>query len=178
MLISTNGWVSTNWLGQWRFQHGIVQHQYAWLRSSPLWLLPAELFEGHWEPKPQTFVLKPKTSKCTNHYVVLKYIASKPSGLLAKLFVVHNAVLNVVHNNELWSFFCHNFRLIRRIQQNKIYKKFKIACLTIRQLNHYTRMFSVLVWGYSWILFMHGWFCPIRLINLIGRKSLHFEKKN
>ena len=23
---------------------------------------------------------------------------------------------------------------------------------------------------------MHGWFCPIRLIHLIGRKSLHFEK--
>ena len=23
---------------------------------------------------------------------------------------------------------------------------------------------------------MHGGFCPIRLIHLIGRKSLHFEK--
>ena len=21
-------------------------------------------------------------------------------------------------------------------------------------------MFSVLVWGYNWILFIHGWFCP------------------
>ena len=23
---------------------------------------------------------------------------------------------------------------------------------------------------------MRGWFCPIRLIHIIGRKSLHFEK--
>ena len=57
--------------------------------------------------------------------------------------------------------FFHNSRLIRRIQQNKIYKKFRdltrnwtqITCLTVRCLNHYTRMFSVLVWGYNWILF-------------------------
>ena len=26
-------------------------------------------------------------------------------------------------------------------------------------------MFSVLVWGCNWILFMHGWFCPIHLIT-------------
>ena len=26
-------------------------------------------------------------------------------------------------------------------------------------------------------LFMHGWFDPIHLIHLIGRKSLHYEKK-
>ena len=26
------------------------------------------------------------------------------------------------------------------------------------------------------ILFIHGWFCPIRLIHLIGWKSVHFEK--
>ena len=81
--------------------------------------------------------------------------------------------------------FFHNSCLIRQIQQNKIYKKFRdlprnwtqIACLTVRYLNHYTKLFSVLVWGYNWILFMLGWFCPIRLIHLIGRKSLHFEKK-
>ena len=81
--------------------------------------------------------------------------------------------------------FFHNSRLIRGIQQNKIYKKFRdftrnwtqIACLLVRHLNYYTRMSSVLVWGYNWFLFMHGWFCPIRLIHLIGRKSFHFEKK-
>ena len=37
-------------------------------------------------------------------------------------------------------------------------------------------MFSVLVWGCNWILFIHGWFCPIRLIHLFGRKFPHFEK--
>ena len=80
--------------------------------------------------------------------------------------------------------FFHNSRLIRRIQQNKIYKKFRdltrnwtqITCLTVRHLNHYTKLFSVLVWGYNWILFMLGWLCPIRLIHLIGRIALHFEK--
>ena len=35
-------------------------------------------------------------------------------------------------------------------------------------------MFSVLVWGCNWILFIHGLFCQI---GLIRRKSLHFEKK-
>ena len=67
----------------------------------------------------------------------------------------------------------------------KITKKFgnltrdwtQITCLSVRHLNHYTRMFSVLVWGCNWNLFMHGWFCPIRLIYLIGPKSFHFEKK-
>ena len=39
-------------------------------------------------------------------------------------------------------------------------------------------MFSVLVWGCNWILFMHGWFYPIHLIHLIGRRSLHFEKNS
>ena len=52
----------------------------------------------------------------------------------------------------------------------------QIACLDVRHLNQYTRMISVLVWGCNWIPFMHGWFCPIRLMHLIGRKSLHFEK--
>ena len=78
-----------------------------------------------------------------------------------------------------------NSRLIRQSQQNKIYKKFKdltriwtrITSLTVRHLKHYTRMFSVPVWSYNWILFMCRWFCPVRLIHLIGRKSLHFEKK-
>ena len=40
-----------------------------------------------------------------------------------------------------------------------------------------TRIFSVLAWGRNWILSMHGWFCSIRLIHLIGRKSLYFENK-
>ena len=89
------------------------------------------------------------------------------------------------HLYQIWlSSFFHKSRLIRRIQQNKIYKKFRdltrnwtqIACLTVRHLNHYTKLFSVPVWGYNWILFMLRWFCPIRLIHLIGRKSLHFEK--
>ena len=48
---------------------------------------------------------------------------------------------------------------------------------SVSHSKHYTTMFSVLVWGYSWILFMHGWFCSIRLIHLIGRKSLYFENK-
>ena len=53
-----------------------------------------------------------------------------------------------------------------------------VTCLTVRHLNHYTRMFSVLVWGWNWILFMLGWFRPILLIHLIGRKLLHFEKNS
>ena len=32
------------------------------------------------------------------------------------------------------------------------------------------------MWGCNWILFIRGWFCPLRLFHLIGRKSLHFEK--
>ena len=32
------------------------------------------------------------------------------------------------------------------------------------------------MWECNWILFMQGWSCSIRLIHLIGRKSLHFEK--
>ena len=30
------------------------------------------------------------------------------------------------------------------------------------------------MWGCNWILFVHGWFCPI---HLIGQKPVHFEKK-
>ena len=52
----------------------------------------------------------------------------------------------------------------------------QVTCLAVSHYNHYTRMFSVLVWSCNWILFMHGWWCPIHLIHLIGRKSLHFEK--
>ena len=73
---------------------------------------------------------------------------------------------------------------IRPIQQKQLVKKprdltrdwTQIACIAVRHLNHYTKLFSVLVWGCNWIPFMHGWFCPIRLIHLIGCKSLHFEK--
>ena len=80
--------------------------------------------------------------------------------------------------------FVHNFHLNRWIQQNKICKQFtdltrdwtQIACLAVSHSNHYTRMLFVLVWGCNWILFMHGWFCPICLIHLIGWKSLNFEK--
>ena len=80
--------------------------------------------------------------------------------------------------------FFHNSRLIRWIQQKQLAKKprdltrdwTQIACIAVRHLNHYTKLFSVLVWGCNWIPFMHGWFCPIRLIHLIGCKSLHFEK--
>ena len=71
----------------------------------------------------------------------------------------------------------HNSRLIRWIQQNNFYKNFRRdqAWNQGHLLNHYTRMFSVLVLDCIWILFMLGWFCPIHLIR---RKSLHFEKKS
>ena len=52
----------------------------------------------------------------------------------------------------------------------------QVACLSVRHLNHYTKLFSVLVWGYKWIIFMIGWFCPIHLIQWIQRKSVHFGK--
>ena len=52
----------------------------------------------------------------------------------------------------------------------------QIDCLAVRHLNHYTKLLSVLVWDCNSIIFMYEWFCPIRLIHLIGRKSLHFEK--
>ena len=85
-----------------------------------------------------------------------------------------------VHQSWTQNRVFHNSRLIRWIQ-----KKFRdltrnwtqVSCLTARHFNLYTRMFSVLAWGYNWILFMHWWFCPIHLIHLIGLKSLHFEKK-
>ena len=52
----------------------------------------------------------------------------------------------------------------------------KITYLAVSHFNHYTRMFSVLVWSCNWILLMHRWSCPIHLIHLIEQKSLHFEK--
>ena len=82
--------------------------------------------------------------------------------------------------------FFRNSCLIRWIQQNQIYQKSvdltrdwtQIKCLAVSHSNHYTiTLFSVLVWGCYWILFMHGWFCWICLIFLIGRNSLHFENK-
>ena len=80
--------------------------------------------------------------------------------------------------------FFHNSRLIRWIQLKKKFQNFsdltrnwtQIACLTVRHLNHYTKLISVLVWGSYLILFMLGWVCPIRLIHWIQRKYLHFEK--
>ena len=42
--------------------------------------------------------------------------------------------------------------------------------------NQYTKMFSMLLWGCNWILFMHGWFCSICLTHLIGRKSVRYGK--
>ena len=67
---------------------------------------------------------------------------------------------------------------------NWTYKKFgdmtrdytQITCLAVKHFNHYTRIFSVLVWGCNWMLFMNGWFCPI-CFNSSGLKSLHFENK-
>ena len=53
----------------------------------------------------------------------------------------------------------------------------QITCIAVNHSNNYTRMFFVLVWGCNWILFVHGRFCPFCIIHLIGRKSLHFEKK-
>ena len=66
---------------------------------------------------------------------------------------------------------------------NKKYKKFRdltrnwthITCVAVIYSNHCTRMISVLVWGCNWIQVIPVWFCPIRLIHLIGRKSLGFE---
>ena len=52
----------------------------------------------------------------------------------------------------------------------------RVICLAVNHSNHYTRRFSVFVWGCNWTLFMHGWFCLIHLIHPIGWKSLHFEK--
>ena len=42
----------------------------------------------------------------------------------------------------------------------------QVTCLAVSHSNHYTRMFSVLVWGCNWILFMHGSFCQTLTITL------------
>ena len=79
----------------------------------------------------------------------------------------------------LFEFF-HNSRLIRWIQPKEILIKIRdlsrnwtqITCSTVRHFNHYTILFSVLMWDCNWILVMHGWSCPICLIHLIGQKSV------
>ena len=51
-------------------------------------------------------------------------------------------------------------RLIRQTEQKLFSKNLdQIACLAVSYSSHYTRMFSVLVLGCNWMLFMHGWFC-------------------
>ena len=99
---------------------------------------------------------------------------------------IQSAKINMNDNNNKVNRVFHNSRLITRIHQKIfIILQFtdltrgwmQITCLAVSHSNYYTRMFSVLVGGCNWILFMHGWFCPICLIHLIGRKSLHFEKK-
>ena len=45
---------------------------------------------------------------------------------------------------------------------------------SVSHSSHYTRIFSVLLWGCNWILFMHEWFSPI---HLIGREDLFTSKK-
>ena len=79
----------------------------------------------------------------------------------------------------------HNSHLIGRIQQNKIYKKLEtwsgiepgIACVTVRHINHYTRMFFVLVWGCYWFPFF-AWVILSNLSNLSNwTKISSFWKK-
>ena len=60
----------------------------------------------------------------------------------------------------------HNSRLIRQIQQNNLQKFWdlsrdwtQIVCLAVSHFNHYIRVFCVLLWGWNWILFVHGLFC-------------------
>ena len=60
--------------------------------------------------------------------------------------------------------FIHSSRLIRRMESKLFAKNWRLD----QRLNHYTRMFSLLVCGCNWILFMHGCFCPIYLIHVIG----------
>ena len=50
------------------------------------------------------------------------------------------------------------------------------SCLVVSHSYHYTRIVSVLVWDCNWILFMHGLFCPFRLIhNLFILKKKHWN---
>ena len=61
---------------------------------------------------------------------------------------------------------CHLIMWLSGIEFTKCWPEIKPWWLA-----GYSRMFSVSVW------WLHGWFCPIRLIYLIGWKSLHFENK-
>ena len=124
---------------------------------------------------------------CVFRYVFLLFCVSLCVSLTLSLSycacLSHFIRLSLMSLSQTLKFF-HNSCLIRRIQQKEILKKFidmsrnwaKIACLAARHLNHYTKLFSVLVWDCNWIICMHGWFHPIRLIHLIWWKSLHFEK--
>ena len=72
---------------------------------------------------------------------------------------------------SLSSFF-YNSCLIRQIQQKEILKKFQdlsrnwtqITWLAVRNLNHYTKLFSVLVWDLNWIL-IQAWMILSNLSN-------------
>ena len=86
------------------------------------------------------------------------------SGYIAKTIVKSSVVIQTkyitnipVHTVE----FFHNSRLIRRIQQKDWSQ---INCLTVSLSNHYTRMFSVLVWDCKWIL-VHAWMILSNLSN-------------
>ena len=76
--------------------------------------------------------------------------------------------------------FFHNSRLIRWIKQKiKFTKNYRldqglIACLAVRYLNHYTRMFSVFVWGCNWILLESNW----RKITSFWKKLECVKNKN
>ena len=71
--------------------------------------------------------------------------------------------ITVLPTNKTWPIeFFHNSRLIRWIQQDKIYKKILDQGLNPDRLlscqqrsNHYTGMVFVLVWGCNWILFVY-----------------------
>ena len=70
-----------------------------------------------------------------------------------------------------------NYRLIPKKQIPKKSETWtQIACLAVSQSNHYTKMFSGLLWGCNWFIFIYAWFCPIRAIYLNGQKFHHFEK--
>ena len=66
-------------------------------------------------------------------------------GMMRELF-------GIVYYSSL--FFFHNCRLIRQIDLTRDWTK--IPYLDVSYSSHYTRMFSVFLWGCNWILFMHG----------------------
>ena len=81
--------------------------------------------------------------------------------------------------------FFRNFCSISRVETKTVTKIWTRGpglssnsyCLVVSHSIHYTRVFSVILWCFNLRIFMHGWFCLIHLIYLIGRKSLHFEQK-